>query len=163
MYSSTLFLDLGSRRGWGISVTPQPLSTPEKDPVPIVQEAEWAPGPVWTGAENLASTGTRSPNLSARSQSLYRLGYPAHVTYCIFSKSSRADLGPTQPPAQRIPRDLSPRVKLQEHGADHFLHLVSRLRINGATLHVYMMCTGRNIRVQNAPITTGVLWNEITF
>ena len=25
-----------------------------KDPVPIVQEAGWAPGPVWTGAENLA-------------------------------------------------------------------------------------------------------------
>ena len=28
--------------------------TPEKDPVPIVQEARRAPGPVWTGAENLA-------------------------------------------------------------------------------------------------------------
>ena len=27
---------------------------PEKDPVPIVQEAGWASGPVWTGAENLA-------------------------------------------------------------------------------------------------------------
>ena len=26
---------------------------PEKDPVPIVQEAGWATGPVWTGAENL--------------------------------------------------------------------------------------------------------------
>ena len=26
----------------------------EKDPVPIVQEAGWAPGPVWTGTENLA-------------------------------------------------------------------------------------------------------------
>jgi hypothetical protein len=25
-----------------------------KDPVPIVQEAGWAAGPVWTGAENLA-------------------------------------------------------------------------------------------------------------
>ena len=25
-----------------------------KDPVLIVQEAGWAPGPVWTGAENLA-------------------------------------------------------------------------------------------------------------
>ena len=25
-----------------------------KDQVPIVQEAVWAPGPVWTGAENLA-------------------------------------------------------------------------------------------------------------
>ena len=32
---------------------------PGKDPVPIVQEAEWAPGPVWTGAENLAPTGIR--------------------------------------------------------------------------------------------------------
>ena len=27
---------------------------PGKDPVPIVQEAGWAPGPVWTEAENLA-------------------------------------------------------------------------------------------------------------
>jgi hypothetical protein len=26
----------------------------ETDPVPIIQEAEWATGPVWTGAENLA-------------------------------------------------------------------------------------------------------------
>jgi hypothetical protein len=28
-----------------------------KDPVPFVQEAGWAPGPVWTGAENLAPPG----------------------------------------------------------------------------------------------------------
>ena len=35
---------------------PRPLSTPGKDPVTIVQEAEWAPGPVWT-AENLAPPG----------------------------------------------------------------------------------------------------------
>jgi hypothetical protein len=27
---------------------------PRKTPVPMVQEAGWAPGPVWTGAENLA-------------------------------------------------------------------------------------------------------------
>ena len=27
---------------------------PQKDPVPIVQEAGWASGPVWTGVENLA-------------------------------------------------------------------------------------------------------------
>jgi len=27
---------------------------PGKDPVPIVQGAGWAPGPVWTCAENLA-------------------------------------------------------------------------------------------------------------
>ena len=42
--------------GWEVSLTPRPLSTPGKVPVPIVQEAEWAPGPVWT-AENLAPLG----------------------------------------------------------------------------------------------------------
>jgi hypothetical protein len=51
---------------------------PGKDPVPIVQEAGWAPGPVWTCAKNLAPTGIRSPERPARSQSLYRLSYPAH-------------------------------------------------------------------------------------
>ena len=30
---------------------------PGKDSVPIVEEAGWAPGPVWTGAENLAPPG----------------------------------------------------------------------------------------------------------
>ena len=56
---------------------PRPLFTPGKVPVPIVQEAGWAPGPVWTGAENLAHTGIRSSDRPARSQSLYRLSYPA--------------------------------------------------------------------------------------
>jgi hypothetical protein len=45
--------------GWGVSVTPRPLSTSEEDPVPIVQEAGWTPEPVWTGAENLALTEIR--------------------------------------------------------------------------------------------------------
>jgi hypothetical protein len=48
---------------------------PGNDPVPIVQEAGWAPGPVWTGAENLAPTGIRSPDRPDRSESLYRLSY----------------------------------------------------------------------------------------
>ena len=48
--------------------------TPGKDAVPIVQEAGWAPGPVWVGAENLAATGIRSLDLPARSKSLYRPG-----------------------------------------------------------------------------------------
>ena len=33
---------------------PQPLYPREGDPVPIVQEAGWAPGPSWMGMENLA-------------------------------------------------------------------------------------------------------------
>jgi len=62
-----------------VSSTPRPQFTPGKDPVPILQEAGWAPGPAWTGAENLASTGIRSPDRPARSQSLYRLSYLAHI------------------------------------------------------------------------------------
>jgi len=54
------------------------LFTPRKDLVPIVQEAGWAPGPVLTGAENLALTGIRSPARPACSQLLYRLRYLAH-------------------------------------------------------------------------------------
>ena len=73
------FLDHDTRRGWGVSVTPRPFFTPGKDPVPIVQEAGWTPGPVWTGAENLAPIGIWSPYRPARSQSLYRLRYPAHL------------------------------------------------------------------------------------
>jgi len=49
--------------------------TPGLDTVPIVKEAGWAPGPVWIGAENLAPTGIRSPDLPARRQSLYLLRY----------------------------------------------------------------------------------------
>jgi hypothetical protein len=45
---------------WVVKVTLRPLFNLGKDPVPIVQEAWCAPGPVWTGAENLAPTGIRS-------------------------------------------------------------------------------------------------------
>ena len=55
------FFDHNTGRGWGVSVTPRPLFTPGKDLVPIVQEAVWAPGLVWTGAEYLAPTGIRFP------------------------------------------------------------------------------------------------------
>jgi hypothetical protein len=71
-----LFHDHGNSRGWGVSVKPRPLFTPGKDPVPIVQEPGWAPGPFWTGAENRTPTGIRSPDRPARRQSLYRLRYP---------------------------------------------------------------------------------------
>jgi hypothetical protein len=38
IYIYILFHDHGTRRGWGVSVTPRPLFTPGKDPVPIVRE-----------------------------------------------------------------------------------------------------------------------------
>ena len=42
---------------------PRPQLTSGKDPVPILQEAGWVSGPVWTGAENLAPTGIFFLNL----------------------------------------------------------------------------------------------------
>ena len=62
--------------GLVFNVTPRPLFTLGKDPVPILYEAGWAPGPVWRGAENLALTGILSPDRPARSELVYRLSYP---------------------------------------------------------------------------------------
>ena len=61
-----LFHDRGSRRGSVVSSMPWPYFTPGKDPVPIVQEAGWASGPVWTGGKS-SPTGIRSPERLARS------------------------------------------------------------------------------------------------
>jgi len=83
-----LFHDHGTRRGWGVSITPRPLFTPGKDTVPILQKVGWAPGPVWTGAENLASTGIWSPERPARSPSLYRLRYLAHQSVTRWRETS---------------------------------------------------------------------------
>ena len=47
-----LFHDRGTRTGWVVSITPRPHFTAGKDPVPILQEAEWAPGPVWTSGKS---------------------------------------------------------------------------------------------------------------
>ena len=76
-----LFHDQGCRRREGSASHPGRSLPSGKEPVPIVQEARWAPGPVWTGAENLAPTGIRSPDRPARIQSLYRVRYPAHMKY----------------------------------------------------------------------------------
>jgi hypothetical protein len=37
-----------------VNTTLQPLYHREGNPLPIVEEAGWDPGQVWTGAENLA-------------------------------------------------------------------------------------------------------------
>ena len=49
---------------------PRQHLTPGKDPVPIVQEAGWTSGPVWTGAENLATPGFDPRTVQPVAQSL---------------------------------------------------------------------------------------------
>ena len=54
-----------------VNATP-PVSLPV---VPIVWEARWAPGPVWTSAQNLAPTRIRSSDRSVVSELLHQLRY----------------------------------------------------------------------------------------
>jgi len=61
--------------GLEVNATFRPFYPPGKGPATLVMEAGWVPEPFWTGAENLASTGTRSPDHPARSESLYHSVY----------------------------------------------------------------------------------------
>jgi hypothetical protein len=74
-----LILNLGTRLGWVVRVTPRPRALP---PVPIGHEAGWAPEPVWTQRleeKSSASIGDRTPVVqlvvSHYTQSLYWLSY----------------------------------------------------------------------------------------
>jgi len=52
--------------GCVVKSTPRLLYPREREPVPTVQGAGWAPGPVWTGAENLAPAKIRCPDRPAQ-------------------------------------------------------------------------------------------------
>ena len=71
-----------------VSSTPRPHFTPGKVPVPILQEAGWAQGTVWTGGKSRPHRDSISDR-PARSQSLYRLSYPAHISSkCLFESET---------------------------------------------------------------------------
>jgi len=54
---------------------------PGKDPIPIVQDAGWVPGPVWTGAENLAPTGMEEvPAAYSRYKNVRNGKYRQHIS-----------------------------------------------------------------------------------
>jgi hypothetical protein len=73
-YGFSLCLTSALGEGWS---TPRfGRFTPEKESVPIVQEAGWAPMQVWTAAENLVLTEFRSPDRLARRESLYQQSHP---------------------------------------------------------------------------------------
>jgi hypothetical protein len=74
------------RTGWMVKATPLPFHPRKRDLISNVQEAGWASGPVWTCAENLTSTGIRSPDRPAHSESLYRLSYPGYLIWNNWSR-----------------------------------------------------------------------------
>ena len=106
-----------------VSSTSQPHFTPGKDPVPILQEAGWAPGPVWTGGKFRPHRDS-IPDRPACCQTLYRLSYRAHIHFVIFwvmlscctfvsriqdsgeQRDSIRDGGSTFHPSTRLQRDV---------------------------------------------------------
>jgi len=56
-----------------VNATTWPLY-PGKETVRIVQKAGWGLRPIWMGEKNLATTGVRTPNRPARSESNTRPG-----------------------------------------------------------------------------------------
>ena len=72
-----LFHDRGTWRGWVVSSTARPHFTPGEVPVPILQEAGWASGPVWTSGKSRPQRDL-IPDRPARSQSLYLLSHRGH-------------------------------------------------------------------------------------
>jgi hypothetical protein len=75
--------------------TPRPVYTQEGYPLPVVQAAQWASGPVWTCTENLAPAGVGTSDRPARSASIYQLRCPGrllthkHECYCVRLKDTR--------------------------------------------------------------------------
>jgi len=69
------FFNLGAR--WRRWLTPRPGHfNSGKDPVPTVQVVGSALRSMWTGRQNPAPTGMRSPDIPGCSESLYWLSYP---------------------------------------------------------------------------------------
>jgi len=62
-----------------VSSTPRPHFTPRKDPVPILQEAVWVPGPVWTDGKSRPHRHS-IPDRPARSSVAIPTELPAHTT-----------------------------------------------------------------------------------
>ena len=73
------FHDHGTRRGWGVSVTPRPLFTPGKTLYPLYRRLGRPQGQSGQVRKISPPTGIQSPDRPARSQSLYRIRYPAHI------------------------------------------------------------------------------------
>ena len=73
------FHDHGSRRGWGVSVTPRPLFTPGKTGYKLHRSCVGPRACLDKCEKSRTPTGIRSPDRPALSQLLYRLSYRAYI------------------------------------------------------------------------------------
>ena len=77
-----LLLNIGTRCVWVVNAMPHLFYPRERHPVPTVQEAGWASGPVWMCRENVNPTGVRTPNIGKmRVNTFTRKTNPLKYTY----------------------------------------------------------------------------------
>ena len=69
LYSS---FNLDAGWWWVVNATPRSLYAQERDPLPVIQEAGWAPGPVWKCAENLSPNEIQFPDRPAHSECIFK-------------------------------------------------------------------------------------------
>jgi hypothetical protein len=65
------FFNLSASWECAVNATSRLLYPRGRDPVPVIDEAGWAPEPVWIGVENLGPGAVRSPDHPACSMLLY--------------------------------------------------------------------------------------------
>ena len=117
---------------WVISSTPRPYFIPWKDPVPILQEAGWAPGPVCTGGKSHPHRDS-IPGRPARSQSLYRLSYPAH-NVIVFTKVKSIRFSRTSTKIHTWPLPISVQFCL------HYVHALTAIIVVLASFPLIPRC-----------------------
>ena len=103
---------------------------PGKDPLPIVQEVGQAPGPVWNGEKNLASTGIRSPDHPACSGS-----YMVYVQIRTSTKHTGLSAVCLATAAQPLPKPVLHRLRSSAPSFNWQYPLVC-LRSSSSCLHL---------------------------
>jgi hypothetical protein len=76
------FVNLGARWGPVVKTKRRPLYPQEKDTVPIVQEAGWAPGPARKGSENPPPPGFDPRNVHFVASRCTDYAIPSSHTIC---------------------------------------------------------------------------------
>jgi len=94
-----------------VSSTPRPHFTPGKDPVPIVQEAGWAPGPVWAGGKSRSHRDS-IPDRSVRSSVAILTELPGPITQLVpgvilGGKRRRREVYHSPPPNAEVTNEWS--------------------------------------------------------
>ena len=107
-----------------------------KHPVPILQEAGWAPGPVWIGEKSRPHQNSILDH-PAHSKSLYWLSYPAHSNQAGWKEFPLPQNVQTNSGAQTASYGMGTGgpfegVQWPRHGVHHSAHLAIRLFMSTA-------------------------------